>query len=294
MKTFSFKKMDAFASATSSGNPAAAVYLDAMESITEPEMQRIARELKGFVSEVGFIARTAPDAFRIRYFSSEKEVQFCGHATIAIMHDLVTQDPGLASLERILLQTNKELLAVHNRDGAVFIQAPGPAVTECRIERAGICEALGIPESVLDAGIETGIVNAGNQTLCLALKTCQDVAGVAPDYHTVLAFCEGHHLDVITLFSRQAAHPGNHFRTRVFAAPFGYLEDPATGSGNAALGYHLHRLGHWDGSPIRLEQGADLEHPNIIRLSSMADEKHGIRVIFGGEAIVRIEGRYCL
>ena len=294
MKTFTFKKMDAFATATSGGNPAAAVYLDAMESITEPEMQRIARELKGFVSEVGFITRIAPDAFKIRFFSSEKEVQFCGHATIAIMHDLVTQDASLAALERILLHTNKGVLAVENRDGSVFIQAPEPVFTECRIEPAEICKALGIPESVLDAGIETGIVNAGNQTLCLALKTCQDVAGVAPDFHTVLAFCEGHHLDVITLFSRQAAHPGNHFRTRVFAAPFGYLEDPATGSGNAALGYHLQRTGHWDGTPIRLEQNADLENPNIVRLSSIADEKHGIRVIFGGGAIVRIEGRYCL
>jgi len=188
MKTFTFKKMDAFATATSGGNPAAAVYLDSMESITEPEMQQIARELKGFVSEVGYIARIAPDAFKIRYFSSEKEVQFCGHATIAIMHDLVTQDPGLASLEQILLQTNKG----------------------------------------------------------------------------------------------------------VFAAPFGYLEDPATGSGNAALGYHLQRRGHWNGTPIRLEQNADLENPNIVRLSSIADAKHGIRVIVGGGAIVRIEGRYCL
>jgi predicted PhzF superfamily epimerase YddE/YHI9 len=32
---------------------------------------------------------------------------------------------------------------------------------------------------------------------------------------------------------------GNDFRVRVFAATFGYLEDPATGSGNSALGYYL-------------------------------------------------------
>jgi PhzF family phenazine biosynthesis protein len=221
-------------------------------------------------------------------------VQFCGHATIAIMHDLVTNDSSLASLQQILLTTNKGVLAVENRDGAVFIQAPEPVFTECRIEPAEICRALDIPEAILDARFGTGIVNAGNQTLCLPLKTCRDVTGVAPDYQAVLAFCARHHLDVITIFSKDVAHPENHFRTRVFAAPFGYLEDPATGSGNAALGYHLQRTGRWDGSPIRLEQNADLENPNIVRLSSLADEKHGIRVIFGGGAIVRIEGRYCL
>lgn len=294
MKTFTSKKIDAFATTTSGGNPAAAVYLDTFDAITEPEMLRIARELEGFVSEVGYIARIAPDAFKIRYFSSEKEVQFCGHATIAIMHDLIRHDPSLASLEQILLHTNKGVLTVENRDGSVFIQAPEPLFTECRIEPAEICKALDIPESILDSRIETGIVNAGNQTLCLPLKTCRDVAAVAPDYQTVLAFCERQHLDVITIFSKHVAHPENHFRTRVFAAPFGYLEDPATGSGNAALGYHLQRTGHWDGTPIRLEQNADLENPNIVRLSSIADVKHGIRVIFGGGAIVRIEGRYCL
>jgi PhzF family phenazine biosynthesis protein len=294
MKAFTFKKIDAFATATSGGNPAAAVYLDSFAAITDAEMLRIARELKGFVSEVGYIARTAPDAFKLRYFSSEKEVQFCGHATIAIMHDLVTHDSSLASLKQILLTTNKGVLAVENRDGAVFIQAPEPVFTECRIEHTEICQALNIPASALDATIEIGIVNAGNQTLCLPLKTCQDVAGVAPDYQTVLAFCERHQLDVMTIFSRHVAHKENQYRTRVFAAPFGYLEDPATGSGNAALGYHLQRGGHWDGTPIRLEQNADLENPNIVQLSSVADEKHGIRVVFGGGAIVRIEGRYYL
>jgi PhzF family phenazine biosynthesis protein len=294
MKTFRFKKIDAFATATSGGNPAAVVYLDSFEAITEPEMQRIARELKGFVCEVGYVARLAPDAFKVRYFSAEKEVQFCGHATIAIMHDLVTHDPGLAALERVLLHTNKGVLAVQNRDGAVFIQAPEPVFSECRIGAAEICAALDLPESVLDPAIGTGIVNAGNQTLCLALKTCRDVAGVVPDFQTVLAFCNRHQLDVITVFSRQVAHPENHFRTRVFAAPFGYLEDPATGSGNAALGYHLQRCGQWGGGPIRIEQNADLENPNIVLLSSVADAEHGVRVIFGGGAIPRIEGRYCL
>jgi len=294
MRTFTFKKIDAFATATSGGNPAAAVYLDSFEAITDHEMQRIARELKGFVSEVGFITRTAPGTFKLRYFSSEKEVQFCGHATIAIMHDLVTHDSGLASLKQIVLQTNKGVLAVENRAGSVFIQAPEPVFTECRIDRNEICKALNIPEAALDATHEAGIVNAGNQTLCLPLKTCQDVSRAAPEYQTVLAFCERYQLDVITIFSKHVAHRENHYRTRVFAAPFGYLEDPATGSGNAALGYHLQRRGHWGGGPIRLEQGADLENPNIVHLDSIADEEHGLRVFFGGGAIVRIEGRYHL
>ena len=92
MKKYRFKKMDAFASGSSTGNPAAAVYPDSFEDIADREMQQIARELKGFVSEVGFIAKAGPDRYKLRYFSAEKEVEFCGHATIAIMYDLLKND----------------------------------------------------------------------------------------------------------------------------------------------------------------------------------------------------------
>ena len=292
MKSYSFKKIDAFATVTSGGNPAAAIYLDSFDAITDAEMQRIACELKGFVSEVGYLVRLALDAFKLRYFSAEKEVAFCGHATIAILHDLVSHDPALASLERILLHTNKGILAVENREGCVYIHAPEPVYTLCRIGAREICEALNLPPSALDPVIETGIVNAGLQTLCLPLKTLHAVVTAKPDFKTLQDFCKRHGLDIITLFTERVADPANRLRTRVFAAPFGYLEDPATGSGNAALGYHLHRLGLWDGSPIRIEQNAEVANPNIIRLGSMPDPDFGIRVTFGGSAILRIDGRY--
>ncbi len=55
MKQYPFKKIDAFATATSSGNPAGIIYLSTQNDISGQEMQRIARELKGFVSEVGYL-----------------------------------------------------------------------------------------------------------------------------------------------------------------------------------------------------------------------------------------------
>lgn len=293
-RSFPFKKIDAFAEDGSTGNPAGAVYLDTFESITEPEMLRIARELKGFVSEVGYLARTGPDTFRIRYFSSEREVAFCGHATVAIMHDLFAGDPDLAAGGRVLLDTPKGVLSVRGGAEAVFIQAPEPRFQDCPIGPDELAAALGLPAGVLDPGLEPGIVNAGNQTLCVPLRTGRDVAGAAPEFGTLLAFCRKHGLEVVTLFSTRPVLDGNRLRTRVFPPPFGYLEDPATGSGNAALGYHLHRLGRWGGEPIRIEQNADLEHPNIVRLSSEGEGERDFRVVVGGTARVRIEGRYRL
>jgi PhzF family phenazine biosynthesis protein len=295
VKKFKFKKIDAFASGLSAGNPAAAVYLDDFEDITEQEMQRIAKELKGFVSEVGYIAQTGPDRYKLRYFSSEKEVEFCGHATIATMYDLLKSTDGASGGGNVLLETNKGVLDVDSptaSEDSIFITAPVPQYTDCRISPEEICAALEVRVERIDPDIPSGIVNAGTETLCVPVRSLDDIVRLSPVYQTLRAFCTKHGLDVITVFTSEVAGKARAYRTRVFAAPFGYLEDPATGSGNAALRYHLLRHGIWRGERIILEQNDDKQNPNIIKMAAKAGSGGSHRVIFGGSAITRIEGYY--
>lgn len=295
MRSFPFKKLDAFATAASSGNPAAALYLDAPDDLNDAEMQSVARQLKGFVSEVGFIARTGTDSFAMRYFSSEKEVEFCGHATVAIMYDLIASDVGLQDAPHVLLRTNKGVLPIENRvrvEDAVYVHAPLAEYRQTAIDTAEICDALGVGEDCLDRSTPIAVVNGGLETLCVPFGSLEGVLATKPSLTTLLDFCNRHGIDVIDIFTTECADPARRLRTRVFAAPFGYLEDPATGSANSALGYHLHRAGLWDGSPIHIEQNADRANPNIVRLASVQDGDGAFRVVFGGGAILRIEGRY--
>ena len=119
MKRYRFKKIDAFAAAGSSGNPAGYVSLSPDDEITDREMQQIARELKGFVSETGFLREGTPGEcdLSIRYFSCEREVDFCGHATIAIMDDVIRNDDRFRNRESLLLRTNRGVVTVLNRTG---------------------------------------------------------------------------------------------------------------------------------------------------------------------------------
>lgn len=95
MHTLRFKKIDAFASQYSTGNPAAVVYLDSAEKLSSVEMLQLAKELKGFVSEVGYVSPGTDTDYHLRYFSSEREVAFCGHATIAILNDIVANSKAM-------------------------------------------------------------------------------------------------------------------------------------------------------------------------------------------------------
>ena len=72
-------RIAAFADGGAGGNPAGVAIGGALPKAEE--MQRIAAEV-GF-SETAFAAAEG-DGWRVRYFSPESEVPFCGHATIAL------------------------------------------------------------------------------------------------------------------------------------------------------------------------------------------------------------------
>lgn len=74
---------------------------------------------------------------------------------------------------------------------------------------------------------------------------------------------------------------------RVFAPKFGYLEDPATGSGNSAFANYLLSEGLWKGEPIMIEQGGNNRIFNSVKLKCQDG-----KVLFGGKATKKIEGEY--
>jgi PhzF family phenazine biosynthesis protein len=121
-----------------------------------------------------------------------------------------------------------------------------------------------------------------------------NILAITPNLDELKEFCISQSIDIITVFTGETADQNNAFRTRVFAPTFGYLEDPATGSGNAAFGYYLLQNGKVRGKFITLEQNSFIDNANLIKLELSKDEHGGFRVAFGGSAVVRINGEYQL
>lgn len=297
---YSFKKMDAFAKKGSAGNPAGAVYPEKDQTIDSATMQRIASELRFFVSEVGFVFPLRPEsgridgpAYRLKYYSSEREVDFCGHATIAIMYDLfVSGKAGLAESIRIL--TNRGELDVYNRladSDSVFISAPVPKFIQKEISRIDTACSLGITEKGLADFLPIRIINAGLTTLLVPVAGLEVILNLKPDFDVLKKWCLECEVDIVEVFCRETIASESSWRVRVFCPRMGYLEDPATGSGNSAFGYYLLEERLWKGEPLILEQNAEKERYNIIRLATLDSGK---RVIFGGGAQVKINGTYSI
>lgn len=297
MKRFAFKKIDAFAAGNSGGNPAGFISLTNGEAITEDDMQQIARQLKGFVSEVGYSHRIDESTVGLKYYSAEREVDFCGHATIAIMYDLIQNDPTLNGRETVHIVNNKGRLVVENRlkeENSVYIHAPKPVWTRSVPEAAAIAKHLTIAENDISTDFPVSLANAGLNTLLVPIKRLDTILSIAPDLEDLKKFCFSIGADIVEVFTPETAHEGHQYRTRVFAPTFGYLEDTATGSGNSAFGYYLKKFGFWKTDSLVIEQNCEREACNIVRLRFQTDGTDDGQILFGGPAITRIEGEYIL
>ena len=106
MKKYRYVKSNAFTSGESLGNPAACIFTEHEELALE-QMQAIATEHKGFVMEVVFCSQSEVADCKLTYYSSECEVEFCGHGTIATMYTMVKETQELIDKPVITAETNR-------------------------------------------------------------------------------------------------------------------------------------------------------------------------------------------
>ena len=289
MKTLLYKKIDAFTSDDSLGNPAACVYLSKDQTLTEEEMLNIAKQHKGFVSEVVYCTANEGSDFNLVYYSSESEVPFCGHGTIACMYSLIKDTPELSNMSEITIHTRtKGSLIVYNKiaeQDALYISAPEPIHSDVPVSLDSICENMGIDQSVISDHYPLDFIDAGNRTLIVPFKTLDSVVNIFPDEQTLKDFSLENAIDVILIFCLDTKDKSHFAHTRVFAAKYGYLEDPATGSANSAFGYYLQKNNMWDGKQIAIEQGGIDRVFNTVNLLNQ-----GNTLLFGGKGTTRIKG----
>lgn len=294
MKKLIFKKIDAFTSGKSSGNPAGYINMSDGVLLSEKEMQTIAFELKGYVNEVGFVDHRK-DLIHLMYYSAECEVAFCGHATIAILYDLLNSKEIPDSPKKVLIQVKAGILPVYNfleELNAVFIAAPQPRFLDHHVQTQMMLAALRLSREQLNESLPIRLIDGGLRTLIVPLQTLAACLNLNPDQAHLKTFCLDNDIDIVHVFVDKTSTTQCSYRTRVFAPRFGYLEDPATGSGNAAFGYYLIDEGIWK-EDITIEQGSSKDNPNFVHLKHM-EEGGSASILFGGSATTRIEGYYYL
>jgi PhzF family phenazine biosynthesis protein len=244
-------RIAAFSDGDSGGNPAGVWIGEALPAAAE--MQRLAREI-GF-SETAF---AAPDGsgWRVRYFSPEAEVPFCGHATIALGAALArSHGDGVYPLT-----LNQAAITVEGRSEGGRVQAAlqSPPTHSAPAPLLLVDAALalfGYTRDDLDPRIPPALAHAGADHLVLALRSRALLAAMRYDLAAGRVLMNAHGLVTVVL---AWAESDQLFHTRNPFAAGGVYEDPATGAGTAALAGYLRDLGWPHGGRIDVVQGEDM------------------------------------
>ena len=248
--------IDAFAGEVFTGNPAAVCPLP--EWPDDGLLQQIAMENN--LPETAFFV-PEKESYRIRWFSPEKEVDLCGHATLAAAWVLFRYFEHSAG--EISFRSRSGPLAVRREEELIVLDFPAQPPEPCGVppELAG---GLGRdPVETLRAGDVIAVFSSE-----------EEVAGLTPD-PAALARVEARAV-VVTA-------PGEvtDFVSRCFAPRLGIVEDQVTGSAHCEL------VPYWS----KVLGKKDL---TARQLSPRGGELHctdkGDRVFIAGRAVPYLEG----
>ncbi|MEX2550922.1 MAG: PhzF family phenazine biosynthesis isomerase [Nitriliruptoraceae bacterium] len=260
----------AFTRDPAGGNPAGVVVTDALRP--DRWMQEVAADI-GF-SETAFVTprRGEPDGYHdIRYFSPEREVAFCGHATIATAIVLAEQGPGRGRL-RFHSRTDEIPVAVETIDGVPTARFTSPAPSHRPVAPATLAAALaafGWGSEVLDPDLPPVVASAGADHLVVPLFSRSTLAAMSYDFEALRALMLDGDWTTVAVVWRES--PTRYHARNAFPVG-GVVEDPATGAAAAALGGYLRDAGFLTPPErITILQGEDLGRPSTLVVDVPAD-----------------------
>ena len=203
-------QIDAFSDRVFAGNPAAVCPLD--QWIDDEVMQHIAQENN--LAETAFFVKE-PDGYRIRWFTPTKEVDLCGHATLASAYVIFRHlDHGT---DKIKFSSESGPLYVSKESDMIALNFPSLPPVDCQM-----------PEYLIDA-LRTEPERIMSCNNYFAVFTSEDqIAEINPDFSL---------LSKLDLQGVIITSPGKNtdFVSRYFAPKYGIPEDPVTGSAHCNL-----------------------------------------------------------
>lgn len=208
-------QVDAFTDMPFKGNPAGVMIVD--EHFPAEMMQSLAMEMN--LSESAFIIPNG-DEFRIRYFTPNREVPLCGHATLASAH--IIYELGLKKAdESIVFKAEGGELTITRQGDWIAMNFPTYPLTKMEIP-ADFHATVGFQPTEMYSSIYEWVIAVAPSEA--------DVQQAKPDFERMKTNGLAH-----LMITAQGEAPDRDFVLRCFAPLAGINEDPVTGSAHCAL-----------------------------------------------------------
>ncbi|MFC7138645.1 PhzF family phenazine biosynthesis protein [Halosimplex aquaticum] len=281
--------VDAFTDEPMAGNPAGVVPEAA--DLAEDQLGAIASELGA--SETAFVLSGDEADRRLRYFTPEREVDLCGHATVAAFASLY--DRAVVESGDYTVETNVGTLDVAiEPDGTVWLTQSPPEVREVDVSLEEAADALGLDVAALsEVGEDLPIARAstGLPFLVVPVGYFEQLSAVDPDLAAIEELCEATDTEGLYAFTFDTLEGEATLHGRAFVPLAGIDEDPVTGTASGAVGSYLRYQGALDeADPLVFEQGHFLDRPGRVLVDTREGEEGETAPRVGGRAVTTLDG----
>lgn len=298
MPAYEFVTVDVFTDRRFGGNPLA-VFPNAA-GLTDDQMQAIAAEFN--LSETTFVLPPANprNHARVRIFNRTAEMPFAGHPNVGTGYVLARRMGEVP--EHLTFEEQAGLVRVHPyRDaggaiGGARVAAPLALQIgdDVPIETIAACSGLEAADVATDAHTPL-YASVGIWFVLAEVASIEALSRAAPDLAAFRAAAEGRDAEVdrfaLLLYAR---HDGEatRLRARMFAPLSGTIEDPATGSANAALAALLTALA--PGVNVALdydiEQGIEMGRPSRLLATARKTGEGPVTATIAGDCVPVMRG----
>jgi PhzF family phenazine biosynthesis protein len=283
--------VDVFSPRPGAGNALAVIV--GPTDLDTTQMQRIA--LWNNLAETTFLLPPTKKGadYRLRIFTTHKEIAFAGHPTIGSAH--VARVAGLIDPAKaeLVQECQAGLLCVRREDAA-----DGSTMHSVRVPRSRALphdsEATVLVDRAL-ARVERGAlapacVEGGRRWWLAELADEATVRRMKPDRAAILALARHNDALGLCVFARVPAGRGYDLVVRAFPLGVGIVEDPASGAANGAIAAFLDERGALGtlGDRFRVSQGREMGRDAELVLRIDAERQAWV----GGRCRVLVDGAF--
>lgn len=297
MGSIEIKQIDAFTRKPFAGNPAGVI--TRAGGLSGKDMQHIANEMA--VSETVFVMPSEMEDcdLRLRWFTPTREVDLCGHATIAAFHALAEEEQfGLRPNEpqSFLAETRSGRLTVDVewKDMQPYIKMglPVPSFFPFPDDYSLLCAAIGISEVELSRSVSPQITQDGYCFIPLA--SYDSMKTLDPNPMLMRKIYDRHDIKGFAVVTTDTGEYDIDWHLRFFAPALGISEDPVTGSANGPMAVYLWENGLLEPDEhyfsFRGFQGYFLNRSGHV-IVNMAIKNGGVDFLqIAGQAVTVLEG----
>lgn len=256
LKTISVQILNAFVDHGKGGN-AAGVVLNADDLSVKNKLE-IAKKVG--LSETAFVSKSKTEDFKLDFFTPNKQIAHCGHATVATFSYL--KQIGALKKDSSSKETIDGKRNIKLTGDLAFMEQLAPKYVDVSHKEDLILKSLGLKKTDLVPNTPIKLVNTGNSFILVPVKNRRILQHIIPDYELIHEISEVFDLIGYYVFSTQTDNKERDATSRMFGPRYGILEEAGTGMAAGPLACYLFDVLDIKKQSFQIEQGSYMKEPS--------------------------------